>query len=609
MFVNILMNGILTSVLMGCQYSGENHSAIKPIIASFPSSLAVEGDKYEKKYSVDDSSVTIVLDASDFLDRLQKDHYITDARELDVPWIFNNTALFLGSRSNYVIDIEIPEEGTYYLFARTHGNDNSYFRVAINEIVIDGNVGDRPLSWELAGMFELKEGTTDLRLMRIENGPVLDVLVLTTNKHFSEADLKGYELHPDVELLKSYNFPNADAVKFGDLTGDGRMDFLILTPDYSAHAYNHEGEELWSWSAPAAYISDMASYIDNDGPGLVWDLDQDGSAEAIHWRYFDDKEWLVVADGKTGEIQKQTEWPTKPLPHVYNNFRLAIANLNGGYPDEIIAFTDMGGQINITAYDHELERLWQHEEMKKKDHLGHYVYPVDLTGDGRDEVAAGSLLLNASGEEVWNRFDLFYDNHDHVDSYRFADLTGNGRQELVAAHSEVGVVVYDARTGELIWQRTAEHTQQIETGNFLEGVEGPQVAASARTYGNREAGEHYLWAQIQWFTPDGKLIGLWPEKPINGNPDFVKGDWDGSGEETLFWHKFKMLKNGKGKIHFSEPVNHMFDFTSDGKEEVITLGNGVLRVYGNRNARDGAVSDRKTDLQYLQQKVANHTNY
>lgn len=546
----------------------------------------------------------LILDASDFIDRLQKDHYITDANELEVPWIFNNTALYLGTRSNYVINIEIPEDGTYYLFTRTHGDDNSYFRVAVDNKVIDANVGNSALSWEQAGAFELEKGMTDLRLMRIENGPVLDVLVLTKNANFSENDLKEYELHPDVKLITSYEIPRADAVKFGDLTGDGRTDFVVLTPDYSARAYNHDGEELWSWNAPEEFADERASF---EAPGVIWDLDRDGSAEVVHWRYSDNQEWLVAADGRTGEIQYQIEWPAKPLPHVYNNFRLAVGNLDGGYPDEVIALTDMGGQINITAFNRTFERLWQHEERKKKDHLGHYVYPVDLTDDGKDEVAAGSMLLNAEGEELWNRFDLFYDHHDHVDSYRFDDITGDGKKELVAAHSEVGLVVYNQDSGRLIWQNTAEHTQQVETGDFIAGVASPQIAAGARTYGDREAGEHYLWSQIQWYSPDGELLGLWPEKPINGNPVFVKGDWEGRGREELFWYKFKIQNNGKGELYFSEPVFHMFDFMGNGSEEVITLGPGMLRIYGHQNSQISP--DRKLDLEYLQKKVANHTHY
>jgi hypothetical protein len=49
------------------------------------------------------STSVLIFDASDFLDRLPRDHYITDANRMDVDWLFNNTALYMGSRSQYVM--------------------------------------------------------------------------------------------------------------------------------------------------------------------------------------------------------------------------------------------------------------------------------------------------------------------------------------------------------------------------------------------------------------------------------------------------------------------------------------------------------------------------
>ena len=544
---------------------------------------------------------TVVLDASAFLDEIQKGHTISDADRLEVPWLFNNTALVMGSRSNYVIQTDVPEPGTYYLYVRSHGDEDSYFRVAVGDRVIEEDLGDEPLRFERAGVFRLERGPVDVRLMRIEGGPVLDVLVLTQDPDFTEEDLEPLQLHEDIVLLKEFEIPTADAVRFGDLTGDGRTDFLVLTPTYSAHAFDHDGNELWSYLSSAEGEKD-------EPPGVIWDLDRDGAAEAIHWRLIEGQEWLVVADGRTGEIKKKTLWPAEPLPHPFYNYRTAIAQLRPGYPNSILAFTDTGEEISITAYGPELEQLWQRVEEKKKDHLGHYVYPVDLDEDGLDEVVASALVLDAKGNEIWNRFDLFYDHHDHADSYRFVDLNRDGQRDLVSSHSEVGVVVYDGRTGALIWQNMAEHTQQIEVGDFLDGVPGPQIAAGARTYGNRRAGEIYLWSQVWWFDRMGNLISKWPGKPLNGNPEFVKGDWRGDGKEELFWYKFRMNEKGKGELYFEDPVYHMFDFMGDGAEEVITLADGRLKVYGYRGG-DPQGERAAHSLEYLRNRVANHTDY
>lgn len=547
----------------------------------------------------------IVVDASDLVHEIQKGHIITDAAALNVPWIFNNTALEMRSRSNYVIKVPVREAGTYHLYVRSHGKEGSAFRVAVGDRGIQENVGDEPLRFERAGTFQLQEDAVDVRLMRIEGAPVFDVLVLSKNPNLRESDLKPLQLHPDVALLKEYQIPRSGTVKFGDLTGDGRSDLLVLTPGYGAHAIDHDGHPLWSWQAPAEGERLRAEF---EPPGVVWDLDQDGAAEAIHWRQIDDREWLVVADGRTGAIKRQTPWPTRPLPHVYNNFRLAIGQLRAGYPRHVLVLTDMGGTISVAAYDAELKQLWNHVEVKKKDHLGHYVYPVNLTGDSVDEIVVGSLVLDANGKQIWNRFDLFYDHHDHADSYRFADLDGDGRPEVISAQSEAGVFAFRGATGEILWQNMAEHSQQIEVGSFLVGVPGPQVAIGARTYGNRQAGEPYLSGQVWWFDSHGNLLSKWPGMPLNGNPVFVKGDWTGNGREELFWYKFRMRDDGRGELYFPEQVYHMFDFLGDSAEEVITLQNGTLRVYGYRHASPQGARVKRTPA-YLRNRVANHTHY
>ena len=547
----------------------------------------------------------VIIDASRFIGEIQKDHVLTDAETLGEDWIFNNLALEMRTRSNYVLKAEIPAAGQYHLYARTRGAEGSYFRVAVGDRVIDRNVGDGPLRLQQVGTFDLPAGPVDVRLMRIEGRPVLDVLALSTRDDLTEEDLKPRQLHADVRLLREYEIPTSAAVKFGDLTGDGRIDFVVFTRGYSTHAFDHDGRPLWSWEAPAEGERLRAEF---EAPGVVWDLDGDGIAEVIHWRQEGDGEWLVAADGRTGDIRHRTPWPTRPLPHVYNNFRLAVARLAPGEPRHVVAYTDAGEEVAVTAFDHELRQIWDWRREMRKDHLGHYLYPIDLDGDGIDEVLVGAMLLDAAGEEIWNRFDLFYDHHDHVDSYRFADINGDGRLEAVAAHSEVGIVAYEAMTGEILWQNMGEHSQQLEIGTFRDDVPGLVVALGARTYGNRQAGEPYLGSQVWWFDAAGGLLSKWPGKPINGNPVFVKGDWRGDGVDELFWYRFRMTGDGTGELYFPGQVFHMFDFIGDGAEEVVTLERGWLRIYGHIDAdADGPRVARDAD--YLRHRMTNHTHY
>lgn len=549
---------------------------------------------------------TVIIPASDFLNEIPKGNIITDAGTMRTTWLFNNTGIVLNSETNLMAQTTVPEDGEYYLFVRSNGARGNGFKIAVNDKVSDSVFGKYPLYWARDGRtFTLKKGLTNIKITRIDPGSTFDVVVLTKKQNLTEQEISPLQLHQDVKLLKEYKIPFSNAVKFGDVTGDGLTDFLVLEGDYSAHVFDNSGKELWNWKAPEENSRLRSEF---EAPGVLWDFNKDGKAEVVHWRIMDGKELLVVADGQSGTILKQTDWPTKPLPHVYNNFRLAIAKLTSGAPNEIAVFTDYGGTMNVSAYNSNLQQLWNHAENRKKDNLGHYIYPVDLNKDGIDEVLVGSLLLNSKGKQIWNRFDLLPDNHDHADSYKFGDVNHDGRVDIVTANSEVGIFIYEAMTGKIIWQQVAEHTQQIQVGNFLKGVSGPQVVAGGRTYGNRAANEPGLSSQLYWFDNTGKKILKWPGNPINGNPDFVKGNWKGDGKDELFWHKFHINDQGTGNLYFPDMVYHMFDFSGKGAEEVITIGRGVLKVYGYKNAKFSN-RDLKKNVMYLKNNVVNHTHY
>jgi hypothetical protein len=550
------------------------------------------------------------VDASDLIDHLAREHVFMDNGRFGGTWLFNNSAVELAERPtmqgsvNLQTRVNIPETGKYNVFVRTTGPSGSSLRVAVGEQISPSVPCDSMMTWKQAGTMDLARGEETVWITRVHRSPALDVVVLAMDEGFSEEDLSDYQYQGEVEMVKEYRVGRANVVKFGDLEGDGKTDFLVLDPGWSAYMYNYDGELLWEYGSPEEGTRLRAEF---EGPGALWDLDRDGLAEVIHWRFMEGEEWLVVADGRTGEVKKRVHWPCPELPHVYNNFRIAIGRLHPGYPDNIIVFTDPGNTKSVSAYSPELELLWQYNEKRLKDHLGHYPYPVDLDGDGIDEVVLSPFVLDSQGKVIWDRFDLFDDNHDHVDSYRFADINGDGIPEALAAMSDLGVVIFEALTGRILWHHVAEHSQQIEWGDLLDGPAGPQIAVNARYYGSRSARQGRLTAEVHWFNKDGEYLSKWPANPISGNPDFVKGDWLGDGRDVLFWGRFRMMPDGKGKLHFPETVYHMFDFNGSGADEVITLGGGWLRVWGARHAESRAVP--KPDPGTIRHRVTNHTHY
>ena len=165
------------------------------------------------------------------------------------------------------------------------------------------------------------------------------------------------------------------------------------------------------------------------------------------------------------------------------------------------------------------------------------------------------------------------------------------------------MTVWRGKDGALLWRRPAEHTQQLEVGNFLSGVPGLHIAANARTYAR--SGEAGLAGQVHWFDAKGKLLSKWPANPLNGNPDFVKGDWKGDGKQELFWYRFHLGGDGKGSLYFKLDAYHMFDFLGIGSDQVIARGGNVMQIYGHKYATPKKV---QRDAEYLR-KVANHTHY
>lgn len=516
---------------------------------------------------------------------------------------FENFAINLNAPTPIGAKADIPQAGTWHLYVRSRSlTDGSSFKVSVGGKLSAGTFGDAVGgAFQSGGSFDLSRGPLKVTLTEIHPGCAFDVLLLSQKSNLTEADLAPLQYPEDIVLLKEYPLPVAiDGVKFGDLNGDGKNDLVVLTRNYSTYAFDNSGKELWHVDAPSGG-SELRSQF--EAPGSVWDFDQDGKAEVVAWAMIDGKEVLAMYDGPTGAIKHQIPWPTQPMPHVYNNFRTAIAKLHPGYPDSLIVYTDSGGTVSLNAYGPALDLLWSYSHPRLKDYHGHYIYPVDINGDGIDEVYISHVMLDAKGREVWNNYALFPDNHDHVDSARFVDLTGDGKLELIAGQSDVGTVMYDATTGKLLWQRFANHNQKIEGGNYRADIPGPVVVASSRYYVGG------LGAHLRWYDPKGKRIDIWPHNPIPGNPNFSKGDFKGDGKNALFWQRFRIESDGTGTIAFPDEVFHMFDFMGTGNDQPITVNsNGMVRVYGYKNAKSNPTPEKRDPL-YRAHSISNHTHY
>jgi hypothetical protein len=415
------------------------------------------------------------------------------------PWQFNESSLTLGVAGDATAKIPVKEAGTYHVWVRGSGAAGASFHVSINGKVDPTAFGTGAMATQQGGDVTLKPGTMEVKLTAVQPRAVFNVLVLTKKATLTDDDLKALELPPEVKELREYTIAPSNIVKFGDVDGSGKYAIVDILNDYSTIVYGNDGKELWRWTAPPTSRDDPRG---NEAAGVLWDFHHTGKDELAHWREIDGKEYLVLCDGLTGKVIKQVPWPAPALPHVDNNYRMAVAKFHkdSDGPDTLLVFIDTGGYIALTAYDKDLNLLWQHAEHRDKDYFGHYIYPYDVNGDGVDEVVISHLCLDANGKEVWNNAKYFEKNNDHMDAMEFFDMNGDGKPELLVGQSDVGTLEYNAQTGAMMWQNVSDHSQQVTAGYILADSKTPQVVTNGRTY------EGGLSAQLYWFDNQG---GCW----------------------------------------------------------------------------------------------------
>ncbi len=331
--------------------------------------------------------------------------------------------------------------------------------------------------------------------------------------------------NPQPKLWKKFETPKFGAgrnVRFGDLDGDGVPDMLIAQniPRVRGDAFdqiscltavNLDGKVLWQSGRP----DPRNGLLTNDTPFQIHDIDGDGHNEVVLVRDFQ----VQILDGRTGELRRSVWMPKAPpgdrdFPYeLENGDSIAFVNFSGDRNRREILVKDRYNRFWI--FNNKLELLWSGEGQ-----TGHYPYPVDIDGSGRDKLVIGYSMWDHTGRRIWSHDQEL---HDHADGIAMGNFSGNpnGAPRAYSSGSDEGFLMFD-QAGKILKHVRIGHSQSPAIGKFRMDASGLQYATVN------------FWKNpgiITLFDWDGNMLAQ--EEPIHTGSVMLPVNWRGDGQEFI----------------------------------------------------------------------------
>ena len=387
--------------------------------------------------------------------------------------------------------------------------------------------------------------------------------------------------NPQPKLWKKFDTPKWGAgrnVRFGDLDGDGRIDMLIAQniPKVRGDAFDHiscmtavnlDGKVLWQIGRP----DPRNTLLTNDTPFQIHDFDGDGKNEVVMVKDFQ----IQVLEGATGKALKRAWMPSAPAENRERPYELnsgdsmIFLNLSGKKIRQELLLKDRYNTFWV--FDNDLKLQWSGAGQ-----TGHYPFPYDFDGDGKDEFVIGFALWNATGKPVWSHDAQM---KDHTDAISAGNYTGDPQAQprVYSCGSDEGLVMISA-DGKIMKQARIGHAQTQSVAKYRPEAPGLQIL-TANFWRNTGI--------VTLFDADANILAQ--EELIPGSSHLQPVNWRGDGQEFAMLsanvREGGMIDGQLRRVVMLPDDGHpdlayqVLDVTGDERDEIIVWNADSVWIY------------------------------
>ena len=464
--------------------------------------------------------------------------------------------------------------------AKVYVDDQELFRVEDDLVARGGKVG---ISADCPSRFaDFKVCVSEKTKQEIE----------VAERAVKETETEEMKKHPKMKLWKKIdlkNFGTSRQIRFGHLTGTdewyvvlAQMQKRICRDAYGLisclTAIDLEGNVLWQLGEPSDKTEELGK-VSADMAFQVYDIDGDGRDEVIVGWDFE----IRILDGRTGTIKKSAKTPFSDdddadligVPYQIYAFErinpdgIRICNFRGKERPADILIKDR--YCRIYALDEDLNVMWK---FKSPTNTGHCPLPIDIDGDGKDELLVGYKLLDSDGQMLWS-YPISEDHTDEIVAGKW--MPGEDEGHFACVSGTEGFFIGDFY-GNIVARDMIGHAQRVSIANYCPEREGREIVVT-----------NFWGHQGVIFLYDCYGNQIWEmENEMNGNI-LAPVNWDGDGTELILTNadaKKGGLLNGRGvrAVEFPDDGHPVLcceslDLTGDERDELVVWDYHSMYIY------------------------------